>query len=478
MKTLGIRSRLLASVFMLIAATTFALGYMGIRVAREFVQSRFENRIFFLARHLAVNSELGILLGDTAMLKRLAGNLLLEKDVMGAAIFDGEGRELARAYRNAEREYKMVEAPVVLKEEQDESRAFREEPESNEAGRVLGKVSVSYDTTGIDEVLNNMKIRFVLLSSAIAAIAGLVFYFLSRSLMSPVSELALVAKMVARGDESVRASVGSLPETRELAKAFNTMLDTLRQNRIELEEANREIIRKSTLAEVGKFSMMVAHEVKNPLSIIKTSFDMLKGNAGLSSEDTMVYYIEDEIRRLNKLIEDFLAFARPSNPVFREVDLNAMLKDLLERFEFSSIKGATKVTNNIPAEPCIADADPDLLKRAIDNILKNAVEAGPRDGKVAVSASCGNGRWIAVIEDEGEGIREEDIARLFEPFFTTRSKGTGLGLAYALQVLKAHRGSITAGNRPSAGAVFRVEVPLQPGEQASAAAPPYERGVI
>jgi signal transduction histidine kinase len=271
--------------------------------------------------------------------------------------------------------------------------------------------------------------------------------------------------MVARGDESVRATVGSLPETRELSNAFNTMLDALRQNRLELEEANREIIRKSTLAEVGKFSMMVAHEVKNPLSIIKTSFDMLKKNAGLSSDDTMVYYIEDEIRRLNKLIEDFLGFARPGNPVFREVDLNAILKDLVERFELGAIKGPIRIRNKIPAEPCPAEADPDLLRRAIGNILKNAVEASARGGEVIVSALCENGRWTAIIEDEGEGIREEDMSKLFEPFFTTRSKGTGLGLAYALQVLRAHSGRIIADNRPSAGAVFRVEVPLRHGGQ-------------
>jgi signal transduction histidine kinase len=461
MTSLGIRGRLLFSVFLLIAATALALGFLGIRITRGFIEERFEDRILFLARNLAVNSEIGILLGDTAMLKRLAGNLILEKDILGAAIFDKSGRELASAKREDEGGKPKVEAQVVLKEDDPENRAFRQDLGNNGGDRILGRVAISYDTREIDEIFRGIKVRFALLSAGIAAIAGFVFYLLSRSLVAPVSDLASVARRVAGGDESVRAAAGGLPETRELATAFNTMLDSLRRNRLELEEANREVIRKSTLAEIGKFSMMVAHEVKNPLSIIKTSFDLLKERSGLSSEDTMVFYIEDEIRRLNKLIEDFLSFARPTNPVFREVDLNAMFRDIAERFDLKGIKGSTRILCNVAEESCMSKADPDLLARALSNIIKNAVEASSEGGNVYVSSSSVGGIWKALVEDEGEGIRKEDLTRIFEPFFTTRSKGTGLGLAYAMQVIRAHGGNITAENRSPRGAVFRIEVPLR-----------------
>lgn len=461
MTSLGIRGRLLFSVFLLIAATALALGFLGIRITRGFIEERFQDRILFLARNLAVNSEIGILLGDTPMLKRLAGNLILEKDIVGAVILDENGRELASAKRGDEAGKPRVEAKVVLKEDEPENRAFRQGLGDNGGGRVLGRVSISYDTREIDKIFNEVKVRFALLSAGIAAIAGFVFYLLSRSLVAPVSDLASVARRVAGGDESVRAAAGGLPETRELASAFNSMLDSLRKNRLELEEANREVVRKSTLAEIGKFSMMVAHEVKNPLSIIKTSFDILKKRSGLSSEDTMVFYIEDEIRRLNKLIEDFLSFARPTNPVFREVDLNGMLKDIIERFDLKGITGLTRIQCNVAQEPCMSKADPDLLARALINIIKNAVEACPKEGNVYVSSSSGGGIWKALVEDEGEGIREEDLTRIFEPFFTTRSKGTGLGLAYAMQVIRSHGGTITAENRSPGGASFCIEVPLR-----------------
>ena len=94
-----------------------------------------------------------------------------------------------------------------------------------------------------------------------------------------------------------------------------------------------------------------------------------------------------------------------------------------------------------------------------DNILKNAFEANEDKGVVRVKASCPNNVWTARIEDDGEGIKLEDINNIFKPFFTTRSKGTGLGLAYASQVINAHSGNITAENRGEGGAVFLVEIP-------------------
>jgi nitrogen fixation/metabolism regulation signal transduction histidine kinase len=112
------------------------------------------------------------------------------------------------------------------------------------------------------------------------------------------------------------------PFGRELAVAFNVMLDSLERNRRSLEEAKEQMRRQKTLAEMGRFSLMIAHELKNPLSIIKCSLDVLKKDFALSSDNTMVFYIEDEIMRLNRLIGDFLIFAA-GRAFFSRPDLNA-----------------------------------------------------------------------------------------------------------------------------------------------------------
>ncbi len=180
--------------------------------------------------------------------------------------------------------------------------------------------------------------------------------------------------------------------------------------------------------------------------------------------NTMIVYIEDEISRLNRLIEDFLMFARPAQPAFRHVDVHAMLEECVIRFEqsvnpFDSAANPVKILTRLPDTSVHFPADPDLLVRAIGNILKNAFDATGKKGEIEVTASYAGHLWVLEIADNGTGIDEENTNRIFEPFFTTRAKGTGLGLAFVSQVIRAHAGRISASNRRDGGAVFRMELP-------------------
>ena len=463
MKKPGIHFRILFAAFILIAAATFTLGEMGVNITRKFMLNRFEERIAFLAGYLALNSELGILIDDRAMLKTFAENLLSEEDVARVSIFGDDGEKLANISKDISGPLRMVEKPVLLKESHDESLAFAADKEPDSAKeKMIGKVIIAYSTRGIDNLLDAMKIRFVWLSAGLAGLAGLVFFFISRSLVAPVAELVQEARLVACGDLDLRARPGRLPETRELALAFNAMLDSLAKGREELARAREEMARKASLAEMGKFSLMIAHEVKNPLGIIKSSLDIIKKDNEFSdaNSNTMIGYIEDEIKRLNQLIEDFLLFARPATPSFTNININAMLKELVVRFELQKTGTPVRIQANIPDMPCSTYADHDLLTRAFNNIIENAFEANEKGGMVMIDASTHDNICIVSIEDEGEGIAQEHMDKIFEPFFTTRSKGTGLGLAFAYHVIKAHGGTITAENRKERGALFRVEMPI------------------
>ncbi|HAO19071.1 MAG TPA: two-component sensor histidine kinase [Desulfobacteraceae bacterium] len=454
MKRPGIHIRLLAAAMLLIGATTLSLGYAGTLIIHEFVKTRFEERISFLARYLALNAELGILIDEKEMLKRLSQNLLSEKDVIGVSIFGTADEPLAEVIKPFSGVLSVIESPVILKESQDESRAFQWNPPSS----VIGKVKIMYTTEGLVILLDTMKRRFVWLSGIAGLFSVLIFYFISRSLVAPITELVQTSRKVAAGNLQLRADLGVLPETRELAAAFNAMLDSLENSRKALEKANLAVIRQTTLAELGKFSLMIAHEVKNPLGIIKSSMDILKKD--IPEGDMMVEFIEDEIRRLNRLIEDFLLFARPANPAFRPVNLHEMLKHCAERFELQTADIPVTIETDIPEDNYEGLADPDLLVRAIGNIIKNAMESGGEDENVIrIRAFFEKDFWIAEISDQGPGIDPEYIDKIFEPFFTTRSKGTGLGLAFAFQVIKAHGGMITAQNSPEGGAVFQIKIP-------------------
>lgn len=459
MRKLAIQVRLLIAVFVIIVSTTFVLGYIGVNMINQFVQSRFEERIMFLARYLALNSELGILIGEQSLLERLARNLLSEKDVVRVSIVDIFDNPLAEVSKKVNGSLNAISVPVILKESREESMAFSWSDSDHPGNEIIGKVKITYSTEGIRRLLELMKIRFLWISVGIACISFLIFYFISKSLIAPVTQLAQAARQVAKGDLDLRVELGNLPETRELATAFNAMLDSLAESSKALDAANQEMIRQKMLAEMGKFSLMIAHEVKNPLSIIKSSLDILKKDIGPLADDMMITYIEDEIKRLNRLIEDFLSFARPAMPSFRRIDVNSMLVECIERFEIQMTDKPVVIERNIPDMPCFIEADPDLLNRAIGNIIKNALEAGNGNGKIEIDAVCEKNQWVLKISDRGGGIDPENIDSIFEPFFTTRAKGTGLGLAYTHQVITAHGGSVSAENNKSGGAVFKIVLP-------------------
>lgn len=463
MKNLGIHLRLLLSVFALISATTFTLGYVGISISRQFIQDRFEKRIFFLAKYLALNAELGVLIDNRGMLNKLAANLMTEDDVAGVIISDRDKSEIIALSRDVPGPFFTVEEPVLLSESGAHEEVFERYSLSDQGEKMIGKVKITYSTAHIEQMLTIMRKRFIWFSAGLACLAGLIFYFLSRSIVRPVTQLAQVAREVERGDVELRVQPGGLPETRDLAMAFNSMLDSLKWNRDALEDAYQEIIQQTTLAEMGKFSLMVAHEVKNPLSIIKSSLDVLKSDPAISCNETVVFYMEDEIRRLNRLIEDFLAFARPGRPSFRQVNVSALIEEIVEKFQLQKADSEVEIRSEIPLQLYHGNMDPDMFSRVITNILKNALEANGDKGEVLIKVSGENETLRIDVEDLGDGIDKDNIDKLFEPFFTTRSKGTGLGLAYALQVVKAHNGTITARNRTERGACFRVEIPLNIG---------------
>ncbi len=459
MKNPGIHFRLLMAAFLLIGATTLTLGYMGVHITHNFVQTRFEERMLFLAKYLALNSELGILIDERAMLQRLARNLLSEKDVVRVAISDALGDCLADVSRNSPSPRAEIEVPVYLTETPEESLSFQWSIDGKPDDQKIGMVSITYTTMGIDRLLSIMKIRFIWLSIGLAVFAMIIFYFISRSLVSPVTYLVKSVRKVAQGDLSFRVKPGRLPETRNLAVAVNVMLDSLENSRKALEEANLKMIRQKTLAEMGKFSMMIAHEVKNPLSIIKSSLDILKKDINPSYRTTMIEYIDDEVKRLNRLIEDFLLFAKPATPNFRTVDLNQMLHTAINRFCIRIANSDVEIKASIEETPCIAQADPDLLNRAVDNVLKNAFEADENQGTIDIRTLRNENEWSVQIADQGGGVDTNNMEKIFEPFFTTRSKGTGLGLAFASQVVKSHGGAISARNSDNGGAVFTITIP-------------------
>jgi len=466
MKTFGIHARLLFTAFMIISVTSVVLGFLGVNMVNEFAGKRFDERFQFLAKYLALNAELGILIDQRSMLDQLAKNLLSGSDVAKVVIYNRSGERLAEAEKTISGPFHMVREPVRLVSFSEESQAFSGEGAAmskDDSTDVIGNVEIVYTTSEIGALLKAITLRFVALTIALTVLCLLVFFFISRSLVAPLTRLAATARKVGEGEQELRMKPDSIPETREVSLAFNSMLDSLDRSRKAVEEANREMARQNLLAEMGKFSMMIAHEIKNPLGIIKSSFDILKKDPAADSTAMLIGYIEEEIQRINSLIEDFLSFAKPAKPSFRITDANHMLKECLDRFGRLKAAEHMEIVRHIPEESCLSYLDPDLCRHAVDNILKNAMEASGGNGTVHVTAYGSDEIWRLEISDEGEGIPVDILDKIFDPFVTTRTKGSGLGLAFVAQVVSAHGGKVTAQNRQCGGALFCIEIPREAG---------------
>jgi signal transduction histidine kinase len=324
---------------------------------------------------------------------------------------------------------------------------------------IIGQIVIVSTMHGLQTLQHKMQGRFLFIALGVACAAMVVFYVLSRSLVAPISRLAGTAQEVARGDHNIRAVPDTVPETKNLALAFNSMLDSLQWSSQALEEAYQDMMQQRTLAELGRFAMTIAHEVKNPLGIIKSSLDMLKKEYGLTSDDMLVGYIEDEIQRLNRLIEDFLLFSKPAKAALVPIEMNGFLLQTVQRFEMQFRTGDIHMKTQLPSHEVWIRGDSDLLTRAVHNVLKNAIEASRLQGKLQVLASVEDNDILVRVRDQGPGIDPGLQEQIFDPFFTTRSQGTGLGLAYVAQVIAAHKGRIEAGNWDK-GAEFRITLPL------------------
>ncbi len=459
MNVRGFHFRLLFTAFLLIGGAVFIMGYVGLGMMQTYVQDRFEERNDFLSGYLARNSELGLLINDERMLSRLAHSLMSEPDVVGVEIFDSSGQELIRVMDDNPGQYVLSRADVRTRYMEDERIMSSDISGFHPASAIIGHVAVYLSLHEIQSMQKSLARTIVLLSSLVAFLSIICFYVISRSLVNPVNNLARIAGRIALGDRKVRAVPDSIPETRELACAFNSMLDSLERSNKQLERAYLDMARQKTMAELGRFAMLIAHEVKNPLSIIKSSLDVLKDEKGLNDGHPMVHYIEDEIRRISRLLEDFLSFSRPTQPVWESVNLNRLVEDCVRRFEVQVEAFQLKLIMDTDLKETIYRADPDLMAKAVHNLLKNAAEANEWSGTVFIRIRNHGSDWILEIEDQGPGIGYGMEEKIFEPFFTTKTKGSGLGLAFVSYVADLHGGSVRAYNNDEQGSLFCFTVP-------------------
>ncbi len=232
------------------------------------------------------------------------------------------------------------------------------------------------------------------------------------------------------------------------------------QDLTELKALAREIKHKERLAAVGELSAKIAHEIRNPLASLKGAMEMLhEGAIDQDQRERLMRIALGEMDRLNSTITDYLSFARPDTPSLEEFDLHRALRETVELLKMRD-DSMVEVWAELDGA-LMVKADPRRMKEVFWNLGVNALQSMPEGGRLVVATRVEGAQAHISFTDSGKGIEDEDMERIFFPFYTTKRAGTGLGLSTAFRAVEDHGGRITVNSTLGKGSVFTVIIPIE-----------------
>ncbi|MGR3221139.1 MAG: ATP-binding protein [Candidatus Anammoxibacter sp.] len=356
---------------------------------------------------------------------------------------------------------------------------------------ILGYVQIGLTSAQIDKKLRNVSITGIVPLTLITILGGFwVLYFIAKKIVRPISRLVEITKKVAKGDLEYKVNVKSNDEIGVLAESFNQMISELKLQRdnkesfvaklrdlnIELENSNKElketnvqlkdaqdqIVRSEKLAAVGQLASSVAHELRTPIGAINNSLFILKRKMmkepALREGNIMklLNIMENEVERSGKIISDLLEFTKGAKPSVAPVKVRKVIEETLSRI---SLPGSISLTNDVDFDLPNVLIDSAQIGQVFLNIIQNSFQAMTGNGQLKITANHTEKFVNIQFEDTGSGISEKVLNKIFDPLFTTKADGIGLGLAFSYSVVKRHDGDIEVSSEEGKGAVFTVKLP-------------------
>ncbi len=318
----------------------------------------------------------------------------------------------------------------------------RYEPIYDHLGQVVGSLYVGAKRATFQRLLDSFTRQVLLIAGATILLSILIAIPVASTISQPFAKLAAATRKVAQGDWSVRAPEEGYREMRTLAESFNTMVEAL-------QETQEQLVQKEKLASVGQLAAGVAHEINNPLGSVLLYADILCKETPEENQQQRedLQMIIREATRCKTIVHDLLNFSRQNEVLAQDTDLNALLRNLAEEQSKQDLFEEVEIRTELDPDVGVIQADPLQLHQVFINLMNNAAEAMPEGGALTLRTRRGPSPGLVTVEvqDTGVGISEENMKKIFTPFFTTKpiGKGTGLGLAIIYGIVKMHGGQIS-----------------------------------
>ena len=441
-----------------------------------------------LASYIAKLSQDPLIMKDYVQLDGIINEANKDEDIIFAIIQDPQGKTLTSQYASINYRLPRVktllsglarnsELPEVIEAIKKKEAVFTVSVPIMAGTDVLGKVSI-----GMSEYMINQEIKktityiLALNLTAMFTLGALLFFAFKSIIFNPITELVQATSRLARGDLTTKVAASGGGEIRILIDSFNQMAEDLGARTSELLEAQEELVRKEKLAILGQLSGSVGHELRNPLGVMSNAVYYLKMVLSDADQTTKEYLeiIKQEIDNSLRIISDLLDFARTKPPQRQSLAAKELVRQSLKR---CTLPDNITVTVDIPEALPSLNVDPPQLGQVLTNFITNGVQAMPAGGSLQIAARrVGGGlapapSWYPSgaplqdfleisVTDTGEGISPENMKKLFQPLFTTKTKGIGLGLVVVKNLTEANGGKVKVESEVGKGTTFTVVFPV------------------
>ncbi len=478
-RIVGLRTEILVNLAILVGAALLFSGFLLLKLTEnELVTQRASNAVAMtevLARAMVAEGESSEALAQqthtllTPLSAQIESWILYDRNLEPLASFQLESLDLPVDPG----QFRFIEEPVVVIDYAFGWLPFRSQPSTGFVSVTL-PLQQKREFAGIFQTrfsLDDIRLRiqsarqlvllYVAMYGTILVIFGL--YLLGRNVVQPIRRLQVLTQKVAAGNLDASLEVSGPHEIADLANSFNHMIVSLRQSHEEtrthiasLHKVNDELVRSEKMASVGHLAAGMAHEIGNPLTAIVGYLELLKSELTDGSQRDLADRTLVETGRIDRLVRELLDFAMPSTGSGERFDPVLVAGESLDLLQNQGVLEHRRVERSLPeALPCIEMAR-HRLQQVLINLLMNARDATADGDLICLTGGVDNGiPWLSV-RDSGCGISSEVLAHLFDPFYTTKASGRGLGLAISQRIIEEAGGRIEVCSEPGQGSEFRI----------------------